>query len=658
LPEHVPPALRMLWRDALLLCGGIGAATFVAIASLQEGESIPEFFAHIDVGYSAADFDITIAEEWLHEVLAASTASTVSAVIFDVLDADKDGYVAEAELSQVLHARPEALMHAVHGQEVQEAPPVEEVVAMGVLKQPEAELPPPKPAVASLSTSGMKDSLLPPDVPIYMEWKDVQEYPHAGLILPCFMRNNTDSLRPDLKALSSCAVVGQSSGLVGSRFGALIDKHTHVFRSGVCAPDELMRLKADLGQKTSFCVAFTLGVRLDGKGAKLLMVPKTGWKAIDPGGLRRNWNLCHRQWLVVHPDMVTAIDNLVEDWGVLPPLPERSPLSWRETSTLSNPSCTAWNPYHTGCLGKCAGCEDIIDISAEFYAAMLATTLCQEVVLYGFDLNVSTDAPFSTIHHITRRLPKSKVKDQKPALPLERHLLRIFEKKGFLKIHDTPAPPQSPDKLGEHLKHYIVRHDGYSLLGSGICTGGGRPRRPDQRGPGRTLARSYVKAREGETDAERICNRSMSCTGYQWNPETQSYLLMRDPLDNVAPDDEQDLLCYRKDKTNKAGPPSAEESASAHGGYRNIGPGRCGKRIYESLAAKLSQSGWVTNKDKHAAELVCNQTNACKGYQWRSMDNAYLLLRQKFDKTCCWVNTRPEACYMKVGLTEEVEDDD
>mmetsp|Transcript_51094 Transcript_51094/g.115105 ORF Transcript_51094/g.115105 Transcript_51094/m.115105 type:complete len:640 (+) Transcript_51094:110-2029(+) len=635
----------MLWRDLLLLCGGFIAAVFVVLTSVQEGESIPEFFAHIDVGYSAADFDIALAEEWLHEVLAASTTS---ATIFDVLDSNKDGYVAEDELQRLLQERPESLMHAVHGEHM-ESSEMEEESVLAVPEKLQQQEPVPKATPApshQVLSPGAKDTLIPPDVPIYMEWKDVQEYPHAGLLLPCLTRNDTDSTRPDMKSMPSCAVVGQSAGLLGSKFGAMIDKHSHVFRTGVCAPDELSRLKGDLGQRTTFCIAFTLGVKLDSKGARLLLVPKTGWKAFDPGGVRRNWPLCHRQWLVVHPDMVTAVDNLLNDWGEMPPLPERSPLSWREASTLSNPSCMAYNTWSTGCLGgKCPGCEDMIDVSAEFYATVLATTLCQEVVLYGFDLNMSGDAPYTTIHTITRRLPKSKVKDQKPALPLERHLLRIFKKRGLIQIHDTPAPSASHEKLGEVIK--LAKHDGYDLLGSGICTAGhGKGRIP----PGRVI-RQYVKAREGEIEAERVCNRSATCTGYQFNPETQSYQLMRQPIDDVLPDDGEDLMCYAKRMSKQQLAAKAlSASAASAGGYRYVGQGRCGKRIYESLAVKLDR--WIPNKERRQAELMCNRTAVCKGYQWRSMDNAYLLLSEQFDATCCWVATRPEACYMKEGVSE------
>eukprot|EP00971_Amphidinium_carterae_P101490 2008887-Amphidinium_carterae.1 len=223
-----------------------------------------------------------------------------------------------------------------------------------------------------------------------MEAADVRSYPHAGLVLPCLTHNDTDAARPELaRKMESCAVVSSSVDLLNASLGDTIDNHSDVFRAGMCSESDLVVFREDVGHKTSFCVSFTFNVKLRGS-SRLMLIPKT-WKALDPwpslgvsGGV---WTKCHKRWMLVHPDMLAAIE------------------------AVSSPACTAWERWDSGCFNTCPACEKMIDFSAEFYATVLATTLCEKVVLYGFDLNTSAEARYATIPALKRGSWRSQSKD-------------------------------------------------------------------------------------------------------------------------------------------------------------------------------------------------------------------------------------------------------
>mmetsp|Transcript_46181 Transcript_46181/g.109837 ORF Transcript_46181/g.109837 Transcript_46181/m.109837 type:complete len:665 (+) Transcript_46181:38-2032(+) len=537
------------------------------------------------------------------------------------------------------------------------------------------------PEVMQSSDGKTMESIIPPHVPTYMDRHDVPDYPHAGMVYPCLARNDTDSVRPDLIERQSCAVVGSSAHIMGTGSGKEIDTYANVFRGGMCTDTEVTKFRTDVGRHTSFCVGFSFPKDL-AMPARFVLVPKV-WRFMDPTSVPRNWNTCHKQWLVMHPEMITAVDEVLMVWGQQQPKPSKSPSHWKNASTISNPSCTAWNSWQTGpFLGRIPGCDSIVDLSAEFYAVLFATTLCQRVVLYGFDLDTNGDALFQTLSTFDKRTMRSKVKDQKEALPLERHLLKLWQKRGLIEIKELPKNKRAVSEaynlnvsgvdgptaavshvglagLGSSEATSAAALPGYHLLGHGLCvtaeeTAGAKPK---------PFPTRFQPAPRGELDAELACNRTPSCTGFTWRPSGsgKSFQLAspRAIVTAVHSVSGIDMLCYVRQGTLQQNPPSdlakhalqatiapPAEAAVTATGYKLVGQGRCGKKALDSLAAKLTPK-WVLYRDKAAAEKACDNTPGCEGYQLRVSDMAFLLLKEKFDSSCCTVRSHVEECYMK-----------
>jgi len=278
--------------------------------------------------------------------------------------------------------------------------------------------------------------------PLWLRMHDVVQYPFAGMLSPCLMQAEGE-VQPRRRQYLSCAVVGAAPSLKGSKAGADIDSHGAVFRAGLCKKTSLQEFREDAGSKTSFCVSFELTTGLP-NGARSIL-PLKSWKWLSQFN-KVDWNNCRKTILVLHPAWLRRCDQMLDALGEVEPKPSIPVAHWRNASIFSDPSCTTLVQRGTAATKQDRlSCPAIVNLSAGFMAILAAMELCGKITLYGFDTNTSEHAKyshFSSKHKIEKN--RATLEDHPHAFPLERHLMKLWHKKGDVSFHASMLPKKAP----------------------------------------------------------------------------------------------------------------------------------------------------------------------------------------------------------------------
>jgi len=307
----------------------------------------------------------------------------------------------------------------------------------------------------------------PPGLPIQMHRQQMVENAAGALFEAKFLdfRDDTENFYAMLPAMAqflpaqdknpaheTCAVVGRSGSLLGSRSGAEIDKHSAIFRFD--NSPTAFKYAADVGKRTKYQV-------LNAHWGSTLM----GWVST---GDEMPMPRVTRWWIDVAA-VVLWDDASHKDYSVLRNIYPNAVVTFlsRELVTLGAKFMELMRRQ----IERVFHIPLEVDtrISSQLYTVLLAMNTCQQVTIYGSDLGCSIRGKRCAYTYFDESEPSEKARTQ---LFLESNIIMALQEAGLVQVVATlRAPAEHPIALPGRSPSAVPRCDGRMCLPP--CSGRG-----------------------------------------------------------------------------------------------------------------------------------------------------------------------------------------